>query len=77
MPSPAVIDAGPAVASITTPTVMEALRAENQRLRHALRHVLPALRAVHDDPCKPAQRVLLGEVINELTAAATEMGAGD
>jgi hypothetical protein len=47
----------------------EALRAENQALRHAIAFNLPALLRVHDDPCKPAQRVLLAEVIEGLRAA--------
>lgn len=74
MTPPAVIDAGP-VPSTTNPTVVEGLRAELQALQHTIRHALPALGYVADDPCEPAQRVLLGEVIDDLRAALNGSGA--
>jgi hypothetical protein len=71
--TPAATVAGPRLSS-TDVEVLDSLRAELQSLRHRIRHVLPALWAVHDDPCKPAQRELLGDVLNELTNAVTENG---
>jgi hypothetical protein len=71
--TPAVIDAGPVPATTEIPDVVAGLRAENQALRHAIASNLPALLRVHDDPCKPAQRVLLGEAIDGLTAAISTM----
>jgi hypothetical protein len=53
----------------------ESLRAQLQDLQHRVRHILPALWIVHDDPCKPAQRVLLSEAIDELTAAVSVNGS--
>jgi hypothetical protein len=69
MPSPAAIDAGPVAATTDTPAVVAALRGQVQDLLHTIRFNLPALHAVHDDPCRPAQRALLGDVIERLTAA--------
>lgn len=74
MTPPAVTDAGPVPSTTDTPTVVEGLRADLQALRHAVAFNLPVLLAVHDDPCKPAQRVLLGDVIEALRAALTENG---
>lgn len=71
---PAVTDAGPVLATTDLRDVVAGLRAQLQDLTHVVRHALPALRAVHDDPCKPAQRVLLGEVLDDL-AAALENGS--
>jgi hypothetical protein len=66
---PAVTDAGPVPATTDLRDVVAGLRAEIQALRHAISFTLPALWRVHDDPCQPAQRVLLGEAIADLRAA--------
>jgi hypothetical protein len=76
MPSPAVIDVGQVAPSVThLQLVTEGLRADLQDLRSVIRFVLPALCAVHDDPCKPAQRALLGDAIDQLTAAVSVNGS--
>jgi hypothetical protein len=75
MPSPAVNDAGPVPSATELLVVAEGLRAQLQDLQHRVRHILPALWIVHDDPCKPAQRVLLSEAIDELTAAVSVNGS--
>jgi hypothetical protein len=78
MTPPATLVAGPSQAATTdTPAVVAALRGELQDLRHAIAFNLPALLRVHDDPCKPAQRVLLGEVIDGLRAAIENKEAGE
>jgi hypothetical protein len=67
--TPAAIVAGPRPSVTDSPAVTEGLRAHLQDLTHAVRFALPKLHAIHDDPCKPAQRALLGDVIDNLTAA--------
>lgn len=59
--------------SPTTPVVGDP-RAALQDLTHAIRHVLPALGHVADDPCQPAQRVLLNDAINDLRTALATAG---
>jgi hypothetical protein len=67
---PAATVAGPVTPSVThLHRVAEGLRAELQDLRSVVAFNLPALHAIHDDPCKPAQRALLDDVITALTAA--------
>lgn len=66
---PAVTAAGPRPS--VDHALAEGLRAELQQLRHAIAHALPALGYVADDPCQPAQRTLLSEVIADLTDAIT------
>lgn len=72
MASPAATIAGPGTTLATAPSaVARDPRDLLRSLEHAVRFNLPRLRAVHDDPCKPAQRVLLAEVIDALTTAVT------